>query len=111
MAGNLLNVSHSGGIQFFSIRIYNGFRDRMVGILFRVSGQLQKLLLRNLFREAPADCKRAFCQRTRLIKDNRLCSSKRFQIVAAFDQYAAFGSAADSAEETERYRDNQCTGT
>ena len=78
MAGNLLNISHSGGIQFLSTGFYNGFGDRMVGILFRVSGQLQKLLLRNLFRKAPADCKRPLGQRPRLIKNNRLCFSKRF---------------------------------
>ena len=81
----------------------------MVGVVFRVSGQLQKFFLRllsGLNREKLRYPEFSFCQRPGLVKNDRRNLGHSLQIVAPFHKNADTGGCADSAEKAERDRNH-----
>ena len=72
-------------------------------------GQMQQLFRCYVVGVDGADSKHTLRQCAGLVKYHGSDLSKRFQIVAALDEYAAARRAADAAEECQRYRYDQRT--
>ena len=82
----------------------------MIGVVLRIRRQFQKFLVRHAICLNFCDSKGAFCQSAGLIEHNGFRVGQCLQIIAALDEYADFGRAADATEETERNGDHQRTG-
>ena len=110
-SGQLFHFGNPGSVRFpvtgFPQRAGNG----MVGIAFRQRRHFQQLFgggvpgMNRCYMEYPPG------QSTGFVKYHRFGMGQRFQIVAALDQNALAGSAANSAEEAEGHGNDQRTGT
>ena len=83
----------------------------MVGVIFRICGQLQKLMIFHVVGMDFTDGKGTFCQCACFIKDYHFSMSESFQIIAAFDQNTDFGRPANTTEETKRNGNDKRTRT
>ena len=84
----------------------------MVGGAFRRCGGFQQPVFADAgSRQNAADFKYAAGKGAGLVKNRRFTVCQRFQIIAAFDQNAVAGSAADAGKKGERNRNDQCAGT
>ena len=96
VTGNFLDIGNSAVVDFLSIGVFNRKRNRVVGVVLSVCGQLQKLRFLHADRVDLADRKGAFCQCAGLIKDHDLGICQGLQIVAALYQNTDLGCAADA---------------
>jgi len=110
VTGNFLNIGNPAVVDFLSIGVLDRKRNRVVGVVLSVCGQLQKLRFLHADRVDLADRKGAFCQCAGLIKDHDLGICQGLQIVAALYQNTDLGCAADASEETKRNGNDQRTG-
>ena len=109
MSGDLICIFCTLHIRSFAVSFPDRICDRMRRVTFSQSRNLQKFCLCHALRLDLCNLKFAFCKCSGLIKYDRCHLSNGFQIVASFYQHTNFGCCSDSAEESHRNRDDQCT--
>ena len=107
LAGDLRHVAHAPAVQVAAAGRLQGAGDRMVGQELGQGGHLQQILRRHLIGVDGRHVKAAVRERARLVKDHDARLGQGLQVIAALDEDAAPGCAADAAEEAERNRDDQ----
>ena len=108
--GEVMSIGRTAGIQL-AAGFAQTLADGMAGKAFGQSSLFQQLFFGAAVGRADlADGKNALGQGAGFIKHSNGGVGKCFQIVAAFDEDAAAGSAADAAEEAQRNADDQRAG-
>ena len=111
MTGFLVYLPGAAGIQRLAPGGPQALGDGMAGPALGQGGGLQQgVLSEALGREHAGHLEHALGQGAGLVEHDGFYLGQRFQIVAALDQDAAAGSAADAAEEGEGNADDQRTG-
>ena len=111
MTGNFLHITDPAVVDFPAVCLLDRLRNRVIRIIFRIGGQLQKLFFFHIYGLDLAYRKRAFRQCAGLIKHDNFRMGQRLQIVTSLDKNADFGCSANTAKETKRNGDNQSAGT
>ena len=106
----LVGLGEPGVFDGAAIGGADGLGDGMQGQSFRMGGQLEQLFFIDLFRLHARHGHAALGEGARLIKDHRIASAQGFQQVAALDQDAVFGGAADARVEGEGHGQHQGAG-
>ncbi len=110
VTGDLLHIGNAAVVDFLPIGFLDGQRDRVIGIVLRIRRQFQQFLVLHTVGMNFSNGKGAFCQSAGLVEHNSFRVGQRLQVVAALDEYADLGRAANTAEEAERNRNHQRTG-
>ena len=110
LSRNLLHALHRAAIRFVSKCRAKRYRDRVRGIALHMRCQMQQLLLIHFLRVERCHLKDTLCQRSRLVKDNRIRLCQRIHVAGALDQDSCLRCCSDSSEEHKRYGNHQCAG-
>ena len=79
--GQFLIIIHRAAVRRVGERSLHRFRYRVGRISFGVGGEVEKHLLINSLRMHITDVEGAFCQRSRLVKYDGLCSGEYLKII------------------------------
>ena len=110
LSRNFLHALHRAAIRFVSKGRAKRYCDRMRGIALHMRCQMQQLLLIHFLRVERSHLKNTLCQRSRLVKDNRIRLCQRIHVAGALDQDTCLRCRSDSSEERKRYGNHQCAG-
>ena len=110
MSGNFLDIGNAGIVNLLAIGIFDRQGNRMVGVIFRICGQLQKLMIFHVVGMDFTDGKGTFCQCACFIKDYHFSMSESFPTPSSEERISSISfcsasrskfSAADGVAEPE----------
>ena len=111
LACDLGYFSDQGLIDMSFMRSYDGLSYRMARKALAACSNIQKLGFAYDIRMDVIYRKYAFCKRSRLIENNSVDLRQDFHISGALYEDTVFGCTADTTEERQRNRYDECAGT
>ena len=96
---DLLNIRHTGTVQFFSIGFLQALADRMGGCTLCQSRVFDQLGILQFIMVDAIYLKNSLGQGSGLVKYYHFRLGKKFQIVGTFHQHPRFAGAADPGKE------------
>ena len=110
LTGNLRNGCSAADFRLAAGGAADGYRNGMVGMNFRLRGQRQQFIPRAVGRGNTGYGKTALGQRAGFVHHHDAAIGQLFHVIAALDQNARAGGAANAAEKAHRHGNDQRTG-
>ena len=98
LSRDFLDMLHAAAIVLMAEGCAERNRNRVRRIPLDMRREMKQLMLIKLVRMKRRDLKHALCQRSRLVKDNRIGLRERIDEGGALDQHAILRRGADAAE-------------